>query len=373
MEHRKKQVGVEGLNVSYSNWFAKHFLRSTFENQWVIPEPLPRAVASFLRWYEKRCMRIDLTDIPIDKPIFIISLPRCGSSMLQDILCTHPKLAYTTNIMDICRSAPCAADHLRRKFGLNISGERFLKDSVIVDGGTPADPVATWADLFGEDYFEISDRQPDIDHLNTERREAIKTTIRQAIWCHGSAGRRFFCKTPMLLPYLGVLNALFPDAKFIHLIRDPRQGANSMRKVYRISNERLKEIRSRQGRPLPEEPFIPYPRLPRIKEYLERYGADDIRTTASLWNEAIDVVDRYRPDVRHLLEVRYEDILENPAGKMAELFAFCELEAPAKDNLAYQEKLQGIGVVHHKNRYQDFGTITEICREKMLRYSYRPD
>jgi len=369
---KEKMEGQDSadLQVTYSNWFARIFLKSTFENQWVIPEPLPRPISAFLRWYERHRMAIDYSTIPIDRPIFIISLPRCGSSMLQDVLCTHPKLAYTTNIMDICREAPCAAESFRKRFGVNSRGERFLKDSVVVDGSSPADPVATWADLFGEDYFEIGNHKPNVGNLSPARREAIETTIRQAIWAKGGGERRFFCKTPALLPYLGVLNALFPEAKFIHLMRDPRPGANSMLKIYHISNQRLMEIRKRQGRPLPKEPFIPYPRLPRIKAHLASFGPDDIRCTASLWNDAIEVVDQHRGKIRNLLEVRYEDILENPKAQLKAIFDFCELETPGSENAAYQKKLQGIGVIHHQNQYADFDLVTEICGENMQRYGY---
>ncbi len=360
---------ANGLSVTYSSWFARLFLKSIYDNQWVIPEPLPKPISGFLKWYEQR-MNVDTSGIEIDRPIFIISLPRCGSSMLQDLLCTHPQLAYTTNIMDICRPSCCAAEHLRKKFGVNISGERFLKDSVVVDGGSPADPVATWADFFGEDYFEINDQVPDFERLSAEQITTIRESIKRVLWSFGGSEQRFFCKTPMLLPYLGVLNQLFPDAKFIHLLRDPRQGANSMVKIHKICNEKLHEIRQRQRRPAPEEPFIPYPRLPELSGYLKDYGPEDVRTTAHLWNDAIDTIDTHREHLKNFYEIRYEDILAAPAEQMAKLFDFCELPQPGADNSAFHEKLSGVGVVHHTNRYGNFQIIEDVCRTKMQRFSY---
>lgn len=362
----------KGKSVKYSNWIAQLCLKSTYENQWVIPEPLPKPVAHFLGWYERTRMKIDLSGIKIDRPIFIISLPRCGSSMLQDILCTHPQLAYTTNLMDISRPNFCAAEHFRKKFDLNISGERFLKDSVIVDGSSPADPVATWADFFGEDYFDIHSEPPHIDQLTAEQIDFIQTSLKKVLWSFGKPDLRYFCKTPMLLPYIGVLNQLFPEAKFIHLIRDPRQGANSMVKIHHICNEQLRAIRQRQNRPIPETPFIPYPRLPKLQSYLDEHGPEDVRTTASLWNDAIEVIDQYRGEVNNLMEIRYEDILATPEASLAKLFDFCELPAPKADNQAYRDKLKGIGVIHHKNDYHDFSTIETVCAKSMQRYGYLP-
>ena len=359
-----------GLSVQYSNWMARIFLKSAYENQWVIPEPLSPLIAKFLRWYEHNRMSIDLTEIQIDRPIFIISLPRCGSSMLQDILCTHPDLAYTTNLMDISRPHFCAAEHFRKKLNLNIRGERFLKDSVVVDGSSPADPVATWADFFGEDYYEIGNRAPSIDALSLEQTNFIQTSLKKVLWSAGKPQGRFFCKTPMLLPYVGVLNQLFPDAKFIHLIRDPRQGANSMVKIHQICNQQLCAIHQRKGLPAPEKPFIPYPRLPKLNEHLENYGPEDIRTTAHLWNDAIEIVDTHRGSLKNLFEVRYEDILADPRAQLQELFQFCGLSTPMDQNSNYQDRLNGVGVIHHKNDYHDFSTVESICADSMKRFNY---
>ena len=40
-------------------------------------------------------------------------------------------------------------------------------------------------------------------------------------------------KSPGIIPYLPLVNELFPDAKFVHLVRDPRQCSNSMIKLTR--------------------------------------------------------------------------------------------------------------------------------------------
>jgi hypothetical protein len=359
--------------VRYSNLFARLFLRSFFENQWVIPEPPPALVSRFLRWYERRRMRIDLGGFAIDRPIFVLSLPRCGSSMLQDLVCTHPGVAYLTNLMDIFRhSSICAAEHFRRRFGLDIRGERFLRDSIMVDGGSPADPVATWADLFGEDYFEIPDSLPDPGRLDDAAVERIRRRLLEVLWCFGQPCRRFFCKTPMLLPYALVLKRIFPDARFIHLLRDPRQGANSMVKIHRICNEQLAAIRQRTRRPLPPREFVPYPRLPQLPDYLARFGAADLRTTAHLWNDALEFIDSARSRLGQLHEVRYEDILARPDEEMAAIFDFCQLPQPDADNTAYREKLAGVGVVRHRNAYSGFDTVSSVCACGMARFGY-PD
>lgn len=357
--------------VQYSSWFARLFLKSYFDNQWVIPEPLPGWLEGLIRWYERNRMEIDLDSVSIDRPVFIISLPRSGSSMLQDLMCANPNFAYATNMMDICRnSSPCAGEQLRKRFGFNIRGERFLKDSVMVDGGSPADPVATWCDIFGEDYFKASEPTASGDAVDSAIRERAHKHVKEVLWTFDDPKRRFFCKTPMLLSYADALKAIFPDAKFIHLIRDPRATANSMLKIHRICNEQLEIICKRKKRPFPEGGFIPYTRLPRMREYLETFGPDNIETTARLWNDSIDYIDSIRESMPNLHEVRYEDILEDPEEQIGQLFDFCEVERPSADNKDYTNKISKVGKVHHKNKYSHFETIEEICRERMQRYGY---
>ncbi len=310
-------------------------------------------------------MNVDLESVEVDRPVFILSLPRSGSSMLQDLMCANPAFAYTTNFMDICRhSSVCAAEVMRKRFGFNIRGERFLKDSVAVDGGSPADPVATWLDVFDEDAFHIRER-PVCEGPAAQR---ARQRVREVLWTFGQPRRRFFCKTPMLLPYAGALQTIFPDAKFIHLLRDPRAVANSMVKIHKICDAQLRAICERKKRPLPDGQFVPYPRLPKLASYLEAYGAEDLRTPAHLWNDAIDYIDSQRGSLKNLYEVRYESIVDNPAQELAQLFDFCEVRQP--DNKLYRKKLSGVGRIHHTNRYHGFEVIESICRESMLRFDY---
>ena len=358
------------LPVKYSNFLSRLFLKPLYKNQWVIPDPPPAILGKFLRWYERKILYVDITHMEIDRPIFLISLPRCGSSMLQDIICTHPEVGYINNMMHTFRDCFCAAEYFRRRFNFNVRGERFLKDSVEVDGGSPADPVGTWAEWFKQDPFEVGFYNPAEISLTTDEIEVIKTGIRKVMWCFGGNAKRFECKTPALLPHALLLKEIFPDAKFIHLIRDAGASANSLLKLYHLTNEQLRAIRRRKGQPQPKKPFIPFPRLAKLSAYIDEFGPDDIRTTAHLWNDGVTFI----REINHLLpnfyEVRYEDILAAPRDEILKILDFCELDQPKKDVQLFWEKLNGVGVVHHTNRYGIFPVVEEICRENMLHYGY---
>ena len=68
--------------VRYSGFIARLVLKRFYRDQWIIPDAPPQ-LERFLRWSERRRMTIDTSSIAIDRPIFFLSMPRCGSSMLQ--------------------------------------------------------------------------------------------------------------------------------------------------------------------------------------------------------------------------------------------------------------------------------------------------
>jgi hypothetical protein len=101
-------------------------------------------------------------------------------------------------------------------------------------------------------------------------------------------------KRPGYAVYLDMVFALFPDAQFINLIRDPRAAAASQTRAPWY----------RDGRRL------------------------SVQAGAANWAVAVDRVDAYadrlRPD--QLLDVRYEDLVLDPRGTLARVCAFAGLE-----------------------------------------------
>ncbi len=355
----------------YSNVVARLLLRPIFRDQWIIPEA-PRYLERFFTWYERNRMDIDISSIRIDRPIFFLSMPRCGSSMLQNIMCEHTQVAYITNMMHQFRTCFCAAEHFRHRLGLDVEGERFIGDSVKVSGGSPADPVGTWADWLHYDPYSLEYAELRAPDLPKETRDRITEDIRKMLWCFDTTGdRRFLCKTPALLPQMRLLNDLFPDAKFIHLVRDARPSANSLVKLHKRTNEQLQAIRSRDKR-LREDhrAFIPYPRLPRLQEYVDLYGPEDIRTTAHLWKDGVNYFEQRKGDLGAYLEVRYEDILQDPKSHLQNLLDFCELPPVPPSQKGFWDQIGGVGSIHHKNVYGNFAEIEEICGTEMRRYGY---
>ena len=185
--------------VEYANLLSRILLRSSFDRQFVIPPP-PKILEPFLIWCESNILGVDLHDIEIDRPTFMIALPRAGASIIQNVVCAHPKIAYVTNTIHQFRRCFCAAEHLRKKLNLNVKGERYLGDSAEVDAETPADGVAFWSAWLKEDPYSLDYVERNYDDFSRDQIESMYETIRKMIWCFGGRASRFFSKNPGLIP-----------------------------------------------------------------------------------------------------------------------------------------------------------------------------
>ncbi len=357
--------------LTFPNLQSRLFIGPIVRRHVGVHEPLPRHVTRFLEWYRRHRMQVDLSNIRIDRPVFLFGMPRSGTTLLQDLICGHPDVAYFSHSMEQCRDHICAAETLRRKLKLDMRGERFIGDSVDVSASSPSDSSILWAELFGADlslrYYRKT--RAELDPALVERH---LRRMREALWCHGPE-KRFFSKLLSIVPQVETVSELFPDARFIHLVRDPRMAANSLLKLHRIVMAQQERFKRQTSKFLREgECFVPYPRFPRLTEYAETFGLDDIRTTAHLWNDEVDCFFKVRDRLPNLLAIRYEDLLARPREQMDHLLAFCDLPSPPPACLPYWAGVGNIGHVHHTNQYDNFDQISEICAHNMQRLGYDP-
>lgn len=358
-------------SVEFPNLLSRLFLKRAFSRQFIIPPEPPVLLEQFLIRYENSVLRPDVSDIRIDRPIFMVGLHRSGTTLLQDLLCLHPQLGYINNAMPSFRRCFCAAEHFRKQLKLDFRGQRMLGDSVEITAGSPNEGVAFWREWLGEDHHDLSWTGLRYADLTSAQIERIHSSIRKILWCQGPSATRFFCKNPSLLPHLELLAELFPDARFVHIIRDARGCANSMIKLYRLEQAQLDRIRASGKHGIYDSrPYVAFPRLPHLAEYVERFGADSIETTARLWNDALDEVERVKSLLPSFYEVRYEDILADPQNEIERILEFCELPAIEPEHHAYWQKLANVGRLRHSNHYADYDRIESICGDKLVKYGY---
>ncbi|WP_184957962.1 sulfotransferase family protein [Nonomuraea endophytica] len=208
-----------------------------------------------------------------DRPIFVIGCPRSGTTMLQLMLHSHPRIAVPPETRFLV-----PAYYRRRIFGdLRVASARqALAQWIATDKNTKFRELK----IDKDEYVQESADGP--GSLGS----VIGTAFRMYADRFGKA--RWGDKRPSYVKQVDLLLRLFPDAQFVHLIRDGRDCVSSLK----------------------EMPW---------------YTLDSFHAV-STWAEAMDAGAKLRKSMPEdsYYELRYEDLTEDPTTEMKKLCHFLE-------------------------------------------------
>ncbi|HHP7237684.1 sulfotransferase family protein [Longibacter sp.] len=211
----------------------------------------------------------------VESPIFIVGANRSGTTLLRLILNAHPRIGIPdefiyldASIADVPIDAWRAPGLSRAAYALFV--DRFLENRKEVLSGVNLRALR--------------------DHILDGPRD-LRRPFRCALraWARRHDADRWGEKTPGNLFYADVLVDMFPDARFVYIVRDPRAGVASMQRVSFFSNDAVFNALSRR-----------------------KY---DIRGRAHL-REAVPEAQRTR--------LRYEDLVRRPESEVRSLCAFLD-------------------------------------------------
>jgi len=233
------------------------------------------------------------------KPVFIMGAPGSGTTLLYDTLCTHKDLAYVT--LNMLR----AGIHKHGRFvgekrsALFKAQNLFHRDQA---SNVPHEANAFWIRYFGTyNYMTENDFAPEIAAYYRKNVAAV-----QNLWKRP----RFINKNLQHCVRTRMFDRIFPDAKFIHIIRDGRAVAYSILNKKGEANPTmfllsLEKILGDRYRPERSELF--------------NYG----RAWAELVKKAREA-SAFGPD--RYYELRYEDLITQPHNEVKKIVDFCEID-----------------------------------------------
>lgn len=269
----------------------------------------------------------------IDRPVFIVGMPRSGSTALHALLALHPEFATTTNVT--------------RKFPAHFGLLRLA--SLLHREHKPGEAGSMWDQFVG----------PDSDVLVagdiTPRARAFYTrAVENVLRLYGKP--RFLSKCPRNGLRIDFLAGIFPDARFIHLVRDGRA-------VCRSVLERRKNAGDLRGwwdaKPADWKTWA---------------TQDPVPSVAHQW---LSVVEHVRVSGERLpadqfIEVRYEDFVADPDAFLEALCRFCGVSWPGGDAMATAARR----IENRNDKWasafapEDVATLNEIMGPGLLRYNY---
>jgi omega-hydroxy-beta-dihydromenaquinone-9 sulfotransferase len=233
------------------------------------------------------------------KPVFIIGAPGSGTTLLYNTLCAHRDLAYITLNMlraGIHKHGRFVGDKRTTLFKMQ---NLFHRDRA---SNIPHEANAFWIKYFGTyNYTTEDDFTPEMAAYYRKNVIAV-----QNLWKRP----RFINKNLQHCVRVRILDRIFPDAKFIHIIRDGRAVAYSIMNKKGEANPTmfllsLKKILRDRYRPERSELF--------------NYG----RAWAELVKKAREA-SAFGPD--RYYELRYEDLITRPHDEIKRIADFCEID-----------------------------------------------
>ena len=138
-------------------------------------------------WTTEAVAALPRSSVSTEIPVFIVGMPRSGTSLVEQILASHPAVHGAGELPDIFRIVNRLQPH---------------------EGPTPA-------------Y---------IDDLSVLTRSALDRSARtylKSLATQSRSARRITDKQVFNFLYLGTIRAMFPDARVVHCVRDPRDVAVS--------------------------------------------------------------------------------------------------------------------------------------------------
>lgn len=247
-------------------------------------------------------------------PVFMIGCVRSGTTLLRDLMRHHPAIS-------------CPEETQYYRWG---------------------DPFGTTAYLNQVGKHELMKKHRQMDGLVEDefqkllanaksRRELHVGHMRAFLAARGAQpGARWFDKSPQNVYGLPLLLHDFPQARFVHIIRNPLNVVTSLL----------------TGRVI---------------------AAPSVVAAANYWNEAVSIVNVCKPLMTDSLhEIRYEELVEQPKQMLRNLCIFMRLNP---------DKLNADAIKTHKERnlYQqslkarDLECIRTICGTWATRYGYDLD
>ncbi|MFN2525858.1 MAG: sulfotransferase [Actinomycetota bacterium] len=221
----------------------------------------------------------------LERPVFIVGAPRSGSSLLHSILVSSRQVGHW-------------------------SGEAH---EVWEAEHHPA--LRDWE----SNVLEAADATPE-----------VRARIRRQFFLATGPRRRFLEKTPRNALRIPFIEAIFPDAFFIHLKRDGRDNVNSLINAWRTP--RYRTYRLPQPHRIPGvDPnwwkFVLYP------GWQEDLNGPLHLVCAKQWivcNDRILEAEQAGGQKERWTSVRYEDLVADPVAQVSRLLDFIGLESDSE-------------------------------------------
>ena len=170
-----------------------------------------------------------ICNINLESPVFIWGTGRCGSYLLYDIMSLHPSLECLRTHQNREKKGLWGELHWDSKSGI------FEPNS-----GKPIEgfnhfwgPYVTSMTNLDGCYQTTSSLMPEESYIHVKNK--YRALASKWIWSWRNPPLRFLDKCPRYIMMIDCISKLFPDARHVFCVRDPRSVVNSILRLMRFT------------------------------------------------------------------------------------------------------------------------------------------
>lgn len=283
-------------------------------------------------------------DIHIDRPIFIVGCQRSGTSIFYRTLASHPELAWFSNFTEAFPGVPFLAG-FSKLFPLRQT--KFARTPLRAMIPKPREGVR----IFGRCISVNKEKLSSTDILPEDTSKLLKQ-ISNHLRYHRRG--RFLNKGITNSFRVGYLKAVFPDAIFLHVVRDPQANVASIlnwdRPVVKYPKWAWKSVSKRWLNAAENNP-----------------GSNEtrelIRLASNRWVDTHEAILAHKQGIKDSYQiVNYEEFVTNTYKVMSGVTRSCELNWSD----SYQKVISRYKLTNMNDKYsaqfskEDLAIIREI-------------
>ena len=317
------------------------------------------AAHTFLRYAQNAAYGDRVRRMRIEPPVFILGHWRSGTTHLHELLIQDSRHSFPNTYQCFDPSHLLLTERIIKKyFGWMLPARRVM-DNMAVGWDRPQEDEfalcllgvpSPYGDIAFPNTATMDSTDLDLDGLPRTSREAWKRTYYRFLQTLTFRDpRRLVLKSPPHMCRIPTLLELFPDARFVHIVRDPYEVFPSTVHLWRTLY-RTQGLQTPTFAGLEDRVFKTFSHMYRRLE-----------ATRSL----------VRPDRFH--EIKYEDLIRDPVGEMRKLYERLDLGEfeTVRPNL---EAYLATQARYEKNKWEltqeQHAEIAQLWADVIVRYGY---